>query len=314
MIQLKWVTLTIAISFGTLATAQGTGETATAESTADTTAVPTDSEQEYIDWATGIWDSLDRQTGSISLPIAGATLTVPESFYYLNPTDAQKVLVEVWGNPPGQETLGMLFPADLTPFDEESWAVTVQYEEDGYVSDEDADKINYADLLKDMQQDTLAASEERVNAGYEAISLVGWAADPYYNPTEHKLYWAKELKFGEDDLHTLNYNIRVLGRKGVLLLNFIAGMEQKTTIESNLDTVLSMAEFDTGSTYGDFDPDIDKVAAYGLGALVAGKVIAKTGLIAVAVVFLKKFGVFIILGVAALLKTLYSRRKKKLGL
>lgn len=295
MTKLQWVIFAAAIFFGTQAAAQSTDD---------------NSEQEYINWATGIWDSLDRQTGTINLSVAGATLEVPESFYYLNPADAQKVLVEVWGNPPGQETLGMLFPAELTPFDEESWAVTVQYEEDGYVSDEDADKINYDDLLKDMQNDTLAASQERVNAGYEAISLVGWAADPYYNAAEHKLYWAKELKFGEDELHTLNYNIRVLGRKGVLLLNFIAGMEQKTTIESNLDSVLSIAEFDTGSTYADFDPDIDKVAAYGIGALVAGKVIAKTGFLAVALIFLKKFGVFIVLGLGLLARSVFSRRKK----
>jgi uncharacterized membrane-anchored protein len=36
------------------------------------------------------------------------------------------------------------------------------------------------------------------------------------------MYWAKEINFGGDSENTLNYNIRVLGRKGVLLLNFIA--------------------------------------------------------------------------------------------
>ncbi len=82
-----------------------------------------------------------------------------------------------------------------------------------------------------------------------------------------------------------------------MILSFIANMDQKPKIESNLDTVLALAEFNEGSRYQDFNPDIDKVAAYGLGALVAGKVMAKTGLLAAALVFLKKFGVFIVIGI-----------------
>lgn len=281
------------------------------ENSAEQGTEPTAAEQEYINWAQGIWNSLELQTGAIELPTAEATLTVPDSFYYLDPQDADTVLVEVWGNPPGQETLGMLFPTDLTPFDEASWAVTIQYEEDGYVNDEDADKINYQSLLTDMQKDTRSASQERTAAGYEGIELVGWAADPYYDATTHKLYWAKELKFGDDEQNTLNYNIRVLGRKGVLVLNFIAAMDQQDIIESNLDAVLSMAEFNPGATYGDFNPDVDKVAAYGIGALVAGKVIAKTGLFALGLVFLKKFGIFILIGVGVLIKFFFSRKKKE---
>ena len=130
-------------------------------------------EQQYMEWAEGIWNSLDRQTGEIKLSNAVATLNVPEGFYFLNATDAEKVLVDVWGNPPGQSTLGMLFPADMTPFDETSWAVTIEYEEDGYVSDEDADEIDYQDMLADMQSDVALANEERVAQGYEPVSLIG---------------------------------------------------------------------------------------------------------------------------------------------
>ncbi|CAA0085233.1 Uncharacterised protein [BD1-7 clade bacterium] len=123
------------------------------------------------------------------------------------------------------------------------------------------------------------------------------------------MHWAKEIKFGDQETNTLNYNIRVLGRKGVLVLNFIADMDQKATIDANISDVLAVAEFDQGSKYSDFDPEIDKVAAYGLGALVAGKVIAKTGFFAIALLFLKKFGVFILVGLGALFGKLFSRKK-----
>jgi len=255
-------------------------------------------------------DSLNRQQGDIPLYGAGATLHVPEGFYFLDGNDSERVLVDVWGNIPGQNVLGMLFPADQTPFDDNSWAVTIEYEEEGYVSDEDAADIDYSELLQQMKDDIRAENKERAAMGYESIELIGWAATPYYDASAKKLHWAKELRFGDEELHTLNYNIRVLGRKGVLVLNFIAGVDQLTTIESNLNNVLNIAEFDQGSTYADFNPDMDKVAAYGLGALITGKVLAKTGFLALALVFLKKFGVFIVLGLAVLGRKMFSRNKE----
>ena len=266
-------------------------------------------QEKYLAWAKGIWEALDRQTGEIKIAAADTTLQVPENFYFLNSKDAETVLVDVWGNPPGQNVLGMLFPAEMTPFDEFAWGVTIEYEQDGYVSDGDAADIDYADLLEQMQDDTRAASKERVAQGYESIELVGWAASPFYDQSTHKLHWAKEIKFGEGETNTLNYNIRVLGRRGVLVVNFIAGMDQKTIIDSNLDSVLAMANFDEGSRYADFNPEMDEVAAYGIGALVAGKVLTKTGFIAMALVFLKKFWIFILIGIGALFKSIFSRKK-----
>jgi len=269
----------------------------------------TPEQQKYLKWAKTLWESLDRKHGEVKLIDGVASLNVPESFYYLNPTDTQKVLVEVWGNPPGKETLGMLLPEGSTPFDQSSWGVTIEYAKDGYVSDEDADDIDYDDLLSQMKSDTREESKKRVEQGYEGIELLGWAAKPYYDQSSHKLHWAKEYKFSTQEEHTLNYNIRILGRKGVLVLNFIAGMESKGIIEQNLDDVLSIAKFDQGSTYADFDPDVDTMAAYGLGALVAGKAAAKAGFFAAALIFLKKFGVYILIGFGILIKKLLGRKK-----
>lgn len=268
-------------------------------------------QQKYIEWARGIWNSLDRQTGEVKLEKASATLNIPENFYFLNVEDSEKILVDVWGNPAGEQVLGMLFPSESTPFDEDSWAVTIRYEEDGYVSDEDANHIDYSDLLEDMQKDTKALNKERVQNGYAPIELVGWASPPYYDASSHKLHWAKELKFGDRPVNILNYNIRILGKKGVLILNFIADINQKQLIEDNLSSVLSLAEFDQGSLYADFDPEYDKVAAYGIGALVAGKVIAKTGFLAAGLIFLKKFGVIFLLGFAAFFKRVFGKNKVK---
>lgn len=265
--------------------------------------------EKYEQWATQFLDSIQPKTGSISIKEAGATLHVPDDFYFLNAEDSERVLVDAWGNPPGQRVLGMLFPAGSSPLDNDAWAVTIDYEEEGYVSDENAEDIDYDELLEQMQEDTRASSIEREKMGYGTVSLIGWASSPYYDAGSNKLYWAKEVHFGGNDENTLNYNVRVLGRKGVLVLDFIASMNQLPLIKQNLSTVLDIAEFDQGSTYKDFDPDLDEVAAYGIGALVAGKVIAKTGFLVVALVFLKKFGIFILLGLGALFKMVFKRKE-----
>ncbi len=272
-------------------------------------------EMQYLLEAKKLWDSLAPRQGEIKLLDGKITLQIPENFSYLSPNDTETLLTQIWGNPPGtgKETLGMLIPAGVSPFDGASWGVTIEYEGDGNVSDEDADAIDYDDLLADMQESTREESKIRVSQGYESIDLIGWAAKPYYDQASHKLHWAKELSFGGDPNHTLNYDIRVLGREGVLVLSFIAGIEQQPMIEANLDQVLAMAEFNPGSRYEDFNPEIDKVAAYGIGALVAGKLAAKAGLFTAALLLLKKFGVFILIAFGALFGKIFKRKPPQPG-
>ncbi|SFV50372.1 Putative inner membrane protein [hydrothermal vent metagenome] len=267
-------------------------------------------EKVYYQAIAKIWDSFNKQKGDIELPNGVATLHVPDDFFYLNPEDSEKMLVQIWGNPPSSShTLGMLFPNDSNEVDSNTWGVTIQYQEDGYVSDDNAEDIDYDELLKDMQNSTEESNEHRKSQGYEAIHLVGWASTPYYDNIAKKLHWAQELQFGTQPNHTLNYNIRILGRKGVLILNFIANMNQLPMIKKRIDTVLNIAEFNKGSRYADFDPDIDEVAAYGIGALIAGKVAAKLGLFATLLILLKKFWIIAILTVGGFFKKIFGGKE-----
>lgn len=244
--------------------------------------------------------SLAFQQGEVKLPNGVATLQIPTGFRYLGPADAKRVLEEAWGNPSGEGTLGMIFPSDVPVIGESGWGVVITYEEDGHVADEDADKIDYNALLTDMKESIADENKERSDAGYEAIELVGWAAKPHYDKAARKLYWAKELKFGDAAHNTLNYNIRVLGRKGVLVLNAVSGMQELPKVEQDMQQVLAITNFTPGNRYEDFDGSVDKVAAYGLGALVAGGIAAKTGLLAKLLALLLAFKKVIILGAVAM--------------
>jgi uncharacterized membrane-anchored protein len=224
--------------------------------------------------------SLNYQTGAVDLAGGLARLDLSPAFRYLNPDDAARLLVEGWGNPTGDGTLGMIIPADISPMSAEGWGIIVTYSDEGHVDDADAATIDYTDLLKQMQEETAADSEARVAEGQTSIQLVGWAEPPRYDQAERKLYWAKELAFGEEPMHTLNYNIRALGREGVLVLNAVAGMGQIDTVRAGMSQVLQQVGFTPGNTYADYDASTDKAAAYGFAALVAGGLAAKTGLLA----------------------------------
>ncbi len=218
------------------------------------------------------------QGGTVELPGGIAKLQIPKEFRYLSPEDTETLLTEGWGNPDGSGTLGMIVPASSSPLSENGWGVIITFDEDGFVKDDEAEKINYSELLDQMKKDVEEANEERKEAGYGAIHVVGWAAPPHYDKAAHKLYWAKELKFEGSPENTLNYNIRVLGRRGVLVLNAVAGRSQLALVEKDMPAVMNLVEFQQGHRYSDFLPSSDKVATYGIGALIAGKVAAKVGL------------------------------------
>jgi uncharacterized membrane-anchored protein len=253
------------------------------------------------------------QRGKIDLPGGMATLNVPENFRYLTPEQADRILVEAWGNPPGTKTLGMLFPSEVSPLSEEGWGVVITFQEDGYVKDDEAGKIDYNELLQQMKEATAEENKERQKQGYEAINLVGWAASPHYDQATHKLYWAKELNFAGAPANTLNYDIRMLGRRGVLSFNAVAGMNQLGAIENDMKEVMGFAEFNSGHRYADFSAGTDKIAAYGIGALIAGKVAAKVGFFKLALGFIlagKKFLLLALIPVAALVKKLINGKSE----
>jgi uncharacterized membrane-anchored protein len=243
--------------------------------------------------------ALTYQTGEIKLGDGMAVARLSEGYRYLDPAQSQKVLVEMWGNPPGQKTLGMIFAPGMSPLKTESWAVIIQFDEDGYVKDDDAEKIDYDDLLKDIQQSMAQENKERVKQGYETIDMIGWAEKPHYDKAAHKLHWAKELHFGDSREHMLNYNFRVLGRKGVLILNAVSSMSQLGLVKEGMQPILSAVEFDEGHRYSEFDPKFDKVAKYGIAGLVAGGILAKVGFFKILIGFLLVGKKFLILGVIA---------------
>ncbi len=245
-------------------------------------------------------NSITYRKGDTVIGDGLAKISVPDQFRYLDAKDSSVVLSDLWGNPKSSHILGTLVPTGFDPLGDESWLVVITYDEDGYIKDDDAAKMDYPKILKDMKESTREASEERVKEGYGSIELVGWAKPPRYDAATHKLYWAKELKFGNDKENTLNYNIRMLGRRGVLVLNVVAQMHQLAQVENATPAILAMVNFQDGHRYADFNASTDKTATYGLAALVAGGIAAKAGLFKGLWVAILAFKKLIIVGAVAL--------------
>lgn len=255
--------------------------------------------------------SLTPLHGTVKLPGDIASLELNNEFYYLNPKDTEKLITDGWGNPPGFKTLGMIVPSDVNPLSAEGWGVIISYKNDGHISDDDAAKIDYNDLLKQMQDEDEEDNKQRREQGYSGIHLVGWAEPPSYDAQAHKMYWARELKADDAQGSTLNYSIRVLGREGVLELNAVASMADLQTIKREVPKVLAFTNFTDGNRYADYNPSTDKLATYGLAALVAGGIASKAGLFAKLGVLLlagKKFIVIGLIAIAAFVRKLFGKK------
>lgn len=228
----------------------------------------TDSEA-YTD---SLIESFRYEQGEIGVGDGMVRLSIPDGYKFLDSEQSYYLVTDVWENPPSVTTgmLGVIMHADADLYDE-STVFFVHYEDIGHVSDEDADGIDYAAKMKEMLQDDSLENAQRVAEGYSGLRLVGWASAPYYDKQRKVLHWAKEMDSDDREVHVLNYNIRVLGRKGVLVVNAVSGMDRLGIVKEEVPTVLGMVAFNDGFRYDQFDPSTDKVASQGLDGLIDGK-------------------------------------------
>ncbi|MGC4036483.1 MAG: DUF2167 domain-containing protein [Chitinophagaceae bacterium] len=273
---------------------------------------PADSLQALMKVLDSIESSFNYKTGKIDLGSNLASINVPQGFKYLDGQQSERVIYDLWKNPKNNDkVLGMIFPEKGGVISDNTWAFVITYDDMGYVKDKDADDINYDDMMKEMKSDAEKANPERIKQGYTSMHMIGWAEKPYYDKDKKVLYWAKEINFGEDSLNTLNYDVRVLGRKGVLSLNAVASIDQLQEVDKYKGQILAMVQFNSGNKYSDYDSGVDKVAAWTIGGLVAGKVLAKVGFFALILKNIKLVLIALAGAGSAIWRFITGRRKKK---
>ena len=159
-------------------------------------------------------------------------------------------------------------------------------------------------MLADLKAGAEENNEARKDQGYAASHVVGWAQAPTYDPRTKTLIWARNLKFDGAEENTLNYDVRTLGRSGVLSLNMVDSMSNLPVVQAAAASLGTTVHFEPGARYADFNASTDKLADYGLAGLVAGgaglAVAKKVGLLGILALVLKKGFVILLAGAAGL--------------
>ena len=238
------------------------------------------------------------QKGPADIAVAGqATLKLPANFGFI-PANETRKLLEAMGNHPSKETQGLIISTDGQS---NNWFIVVDYTAAGYIKDDDAKTWNADELLTNLRDGTAETNKDRKERGIPEMEIVGWVEKPLYDAASQRLVWSlashdKGQASGLDN--GINYNTLVLGREGYVSMNLVTGMREVEALKPVAKNLLASMSFDSGKRYADFSPGTDKVAEYGLAALVAGVAAKKLGLLAVIGLFLAKFAKIIIAAVA----------------
>ena len=238
-----------------------------------------------------------------------AHLALPEEMAYIPRTQAQRLLKAIDGQGDDQ-VQGMIMPTS----EDEDWMILVSYDPAGYIKDDDAKEWDPDDMLNNLREGTEAANAERKARGIDELEVVGWAEVPAYTATSHQLRWSASArtKGSQDPNYTINYNTLALGREGYVSMNLVTDIQNVERLKPVAANLISALKFDGGKSYGDFVEGTDKVAEYGLAALVAGVAAKKLGFFALMAAFGLKFAKVILIslvGGAAVLGRLFKRNK-----
>lgn len=238
-----------------------------------------------------------------------ATLKIKAGEVFVPAAQADRVMTAL-GNSPSPERQGLIVARD----DKSQWIVDVGWIEDGYVRDGDAKDWQADQLLKNLKDGTESGNAERLTRGFPALEVTGWVEPPAYDAARHQLVWSLGLRNEGAPLsqpQTINYNTYALGRGGYFSLDLITGSDTIAADKYVAKDLLGSLDFASGKRYKDFNASTDKVAAYGLAALIGVVAVKKLGLLAALGVFLIKIwklGLLALAGASAAIRKFFRRK------
>ena len=256
-------------------------------------------------------DSIKGKAGVVNFPACHASVNVPDGFVFLDSIQARTLLIDYWGNPEdrAEGLLGVLVPNTALCYYQISMAYIISYDNCGYVKDDDASSIDYDDLLADLKKKAEAESDTLPKEN--RYSIKGWAVSPKYLADSHVLVWAKTLSFSGEDI--VNYDMRILGKDGLVSINAVIDPADCKEVVASESKIIDCLTYDNGYAYTDFDASRDRVSEWTIGGLVAGTILAKTGVLAKIGIFLLKFWKIIAVAVASAVSGIvwYFKKKKE---
>lgn len=196
--------------------------------------------------------------GAIGAVDGKAEFKASPAYTFLGVGDTDKFL-KLNGNPP----VGNAYTIAAT---QAGWFGILHFAPEGYIKDDE--KIDAEALLKTLKEQNVAGNEAKRKQGYQALVLEGWAIPPRYDAENKRLEWGTRLR-GEDNSQVVNVSTRILGRSGYTSAVLVTSPETVEVDLADFKKALKDYDYVKGEKYSEWKQG-DKVAAYGLGALVLG--------------------------------------------
>ncbi|HZX75784.1 DUF2167 domain-containing protein [Lysobacter sp.] len=221
-----------------------------------------------------------------------ATIDVPDGYVFLG-ADGTRKLNDLMENPPTGADEYTIAPQDLR------WFAYFTFDEVGYVKDDDS--LDAEDLLSSIKKGTEQSNEERRSRGWDTMTIDGWSFKPQYDKQLNSLEWAILAHADQSKHKIVNYNTRLLGRRGVMQVIVVSDPEGLDKAVAQFKSLMPGYAYNDGEKYAQFKEG-DHIAEYGLAALVTGgaaAVASKKGFFAAIAVFLAKMWKLLLIGLVA---------------
>ncbi|MBP2653718.1 MAG: Protein of unknown function rane [Firmicutes bacterium] len=238
-----------------------------------------------------------------------AKLNLPDKYIFIPKNEANNIM-KAMGNGDSKDLLGMV----VSKNSDDNWYIVIEFRPEGYIKDDDAKSWNIDDLFKELKEGTEELNKERTKKGFKEMEIIGWVEKPQYDQAKRQLIWSISSRDKGDtsDDNTINYNTYVLGREGYIDMCLVTDLKEIERDKPAALDLLKAIEYVPGKRYEDFNSSTDKIAEYGLAALVGGVAAKKLGILAIVGAFCLKFIKVIIVAVVALGAGIakFFRRKK----
>jgi uncharacterized membrane-anchored protein len=241
-----------------------------------------------------------------------AALKLPAGYFFVPKIEGARVL-RALGNVVNESTFVGLI---VGQHQNDQWIVVIRYIKEGYIKDDDAKNWDAGELLKSITEGVEESNKDRVARGFPELQVIGWVEPPAYDAGTHRLVWSMLARDKDDPASApkgVNYNTYALGRDGYFSLNLLSDSERIAREKSAAHELLADLSYNAGKRYEDFSATTDRIAEYGLAALIGGIAIKKLGLFALFAALVLKFAKVIIIGLAVFGGTVmkFFRRKPR---
>ena len=163
--------------------------------------------------------------------------------------------------------------------------VFLDYRDDGYVKLDDWKNVNSNNLLSELREIAKANAIYLKEKNLDYVNKIDWIYKPTLNQENKSVSYSYKVDWNSGQQSMESKNL-ILGKKGYLESAFVVAYKKDIDLKYESDFSKDFVNgviFNEGFKHSDYKPG-DKIAAAGIGGLVAGslgvKVLAKTGLLA----------------------------------